>query len=134
MKLRWEEKFSVHVKEIDDQHKKLFAMINELIKAKEEGRDSEIIGHVLFEMVNYLDIHFKTEEKYMVEFGYAEYKSHLRQHSEFVQKTLEFGKKYRGKKDELSDEVLSFLIDWVIEHVLNSDSRYSDCFIAHGLA
>ena len=132
-KLEWSEKFSLQIQEIDDQHKKLFMMINELQEGRENGDEKEAISAVLTRMGEYLDFHFSTEEKYMQEFNYPEFTLHRSQHAEFVAKFLDFMQKVRTGEENVSNEILHFLKDWLINHVLGSDARYVSLFKEKGL-
>ena len=48
----WRDEYSVNIKEIDDQHKQLVAMINELHEAMLEKRAKEILGSLLNKLVS----------------------------------------------------------------------------------
>ena len=71
-KLEWEEKYSVGVLEIDTQHKKLFATINELIDIIGGHFEQLAINKVVSELLDYKKFHFATEEKYFKEFDIYE--------------------------------------------------------------
>ena len=49
-KVIWDETFSVGVEVLDEQHKKLFKMLNTMIEAENTSVNSEIISTVLTEM------------------------------------------------------------------------------------
>ena len=66
--MKWDESFSVGVKEIDAQHQKLVAMINELHAAMKEGKVHDVLGEIISGMAKYTIFHFETEEKYFEEF------------------------------------------------------------------
>lgn len=51
--IQWTDEFSVRVKEIDEQHKKLINLFNKLNDANERGEGSNILSYVFFELVNY---------------------------------------------------------------------------------
>ncbi len=73
MYIKWQDAFSVNVNEIDQQHKKLIGMINELFDAMEEGRGRAILSGLLEEMVDYSKTHFSNEEAYMRRFEFEGY-------------------------------------------------------------
>ncbi len=79
-KVIWDETFSVGVEVIDEQHKKLFKMLNTMIEAENTSVNSEIISTVLTEMRQYASEHFALEEKYMLEYGYLDYDFSPHQH------------------------------------------------------
>ena len=89
-KIIWNERFSVGVRKIDEQHKELIKMINKLIETKDTKVDSETISDILTKMTKYADYHFQTEEQYMIEYDYPDYSSHKEQHIEFKKKTVAF--------------------------------------------
>ena len=74
--LEWDDKYSVGISIIDEQHKKLFDLINRTLYAKELGYNKEALRVILEGMTYYTLKHFKTEENYMKEFNYPEYQSH----------------------------------------------------------
>ena len=82
----WDDSFSVKVKEIDAQHKRLVDMLNELYDAMRQGKGKEVLGKIIGGLIEYTDVHFKTEEKYFDKFGYPETEAHKKEHSDFVQK------------------------------------------------
>ena len=45
--LIWDDKYSVGVKEIDDQHKNLFVVINELFRSIDSGITEEVIKKII---------------------------------------------------------------------------------------
>ena len=74
--LEWDDKYCVGITIIDVAHKGLFGIINKAIHAKEQSDNKKELYEVLEEMTKYALGHFKTEEDYMREFNYPEYKYH----------------------------------------------------------
>ena len=74
--IKWDDKYSVGISMIDEEHKKLIGILNKVIYAKEHNGNPEELWEVLSEMTNYALTHFKTEEAYMKELNYPEYQDH----------------------------------------------------------
>ena len=59
---RWTEKYSVKIAALDNQHKRLFAIINELNQALANGEGKAATDSVLRKLVDYAKAHFAAEE------------------------------------------------------------------------
>ena len=129
----WNEKYSVHVEKMDEQHKKLFELISRLHEAMSEGKGNAELGEILNGLKVYTETHFTDEEKYMKSFGYSGLPEQKKQHTLFIEKINEYEKKLQDKKLGLSIEVLTFLRDWLIHHIQTVDAKYSENFNRHGL-
>jgi hemerythrin len=121
----WQDSFSVGVKEMDDQHKKLIAILNHLHDAMKSGKAAKEIGLIIDEMVDYTKFHFTAEEKLMDEKKYIGLASQKAEHAAFVKKAQEFQNEINSGKLAVSLEVLNFLKDWLTNHILIIDMKYS---------
>ncbi len=131
--IEWEDKFSVGISMIDEEHKKLISIINRAIHAKEHHSNPDEIEDVLIEMNNYALMHFKTEEDYMEEFDYPEYQSHKEEHDNFFIKNMScFDKVIKGDY-QIASEILEYLLQWLAKHIQVTDRQYIDCFKKNGL-
>ena len=137
MRLEWKEEYSVKVKEIDEQHKKLFTLLNETDETIHNGEKKEIFIGILNRLSEYAKYHFETEEKYFDKFNYPDSKEHKESHDQYEGKIQEFENKIQElAEEELLDfyyEILDFLEDWWVGHILYEDMRYSQFFNEHGL-
>jgi hemerythrin len=88
--LTWNESYSVNVRELDTQHKKLIDLINDLHDGMKQGKGKEISGKVLNELVTYTGFHFKSEEKLFEKHGFPDTTKHKRQHDELVDQVMTF--------------------------------------------
>jgi len=131
--IEWDETFSVKVAGIDKQHQKLVSMTNELHDAMKQGKGKSIMSNIIIELINYTKTHFQTEEKYFEEFGYPEKDSHKKEHSDFVNKVKEFKNDFDNGKLGLSIEIMSFLSNWLRNHIKGTDKKYSKFFNEKGL-
>jgi hemerythrin len=132
--INWNDTLSVNVNEIDQQHKNLIRMINELNDAMKQGKGRTVIGKIIKDMIDYTTTHFKTEEGYFDRFGYPEAAGHKREHALFVEKVSAFSKGFEEEKLSLSIEVLDFLSDWLKNHIKGTDRKYSEFFNRKGLS
>jgi hemerythrin len=123
----------MNVREIDDQHKKLVDIINELHDAMKQAKSKETSLVIINKLAEYTQYHFSTEEKYMKEFGYREYLSHKKEHEKFVEQVMSFKKDYEAGKAGLSFDILDFLKKWLITHIQSSDKKCAPFFNEHGL-
>lgn len=131
--LEWSDSFSVKVKEIDDQHKKLIGMINKLHDAMLANRGREVQEEIIFEMLEYVSYHFTTEEKYMSSFAYPDYEAHKREHLEFAAEVADLKARIDRGALMLSIMPLSLLRDWLQNHILVTDMKYSEFLNSKGL-
>ena len=132
-KIIWNNSFSVGVQELDKQHKKLINLINNLIEMKDAKVDSEIISDALTEMTKYTLEHFEAEEKLMNENNYPDYSLHKGQHMQFKKQTAKFCMDTMSYKSTIPIEILTFLKEWLINHILDSDMQYKTFFSQSGI-
>ena len=122
--LTWSNMFSVGVKDIDDQHKKLVELANSLNDAMKAGNGKETLGAVLGELITYTVTHFAFEERLMETHKYPLSPQHKQEHKDLVKTVGEFSAKFERGDVTLTTEVMTFLRDWLTRHIMNSDKMF----------
>ncbi|MCF7866199.1 bacteriohemerythrin [Candidatus Woesearchaeota archaeon] len=131
--IEWKKEYSVNVKEIDEQHKKLIKIINKLNESINNGTAEDILAQILFEMEDYTIYHFRFEEQKFKEYEYEQNKIHRAQHKFFENTLKTYKKEYALGNKLVINETLEFLKNWLLNHIQGSDKLYSECFNKHGL-
>ena len=129
----WDQSYSVKVNRCDDDHKKLFALINRLHDAMSVGKGAAVMEQTVQELLDYTRVHFSAEEALMEKAGYAELPGHRAQHQQFVKQVEQFQKDMQISKSGKAVEVLGFLKDWLTKHIKQTDQRYSAHLNSHGI-
>jgi len=121
----WDDSYNTGVEFIDTQHKKLVDILNKLDENLAERSDHHIIEGLLKELLDYTEYHFYAEEEYMCSHGYdeAEYIKHLLAHKEFVEQIEKEVKECSINPEKVSNELLGFLVQWLLNHILLSDKN-----------
>lgn len=129
----WSESYSVKIAEIDRQHQKLIAMINDLNDAMKEGKGKNVLGKIISGLASYTKTHFKTEERYFDRYNYPGTETHKKEHEKFVQTVRNFQQEFENGQIMLTIDVMSFLSDWLVKHIKGSDQKYSQFLNEKGL-
>lgn len=130
----WKESYSVNIKEIDAQHLKLVELINELYRALLSNNPDDFLGEILDRLVEYAAEHFQTEEDYMRIHGYPEFEPHKKEHEAFVEKIILYHRQYKTGELVLSVAIVNFLKDWLKNHIVGSDKKYTDFLNQKGIS
>lgn len=120
----WNENYSVDIRTIDDDHQGLFRLINQLFDAMSHGMAKEILQETLGHLIDYTKTHFKREEMYFLTTNYPETVEHKLQHELFIEKIDTLKKQFDEGDKQISVELIKYLSDWLINHILISDRRY----------
>jgi len=121
----WSEKYSVGIVELDAQHRRLFELYNQLIEAMYRGESLKVLQDALNSLIEYVVVHFTTEEQYMQKYAYPEFDKHKKAHIFLRDKTLQIHRNFSEGKPVLTAEVITFLRNWLKDHVMNMDKKYS---------
>ena len=116
--MKWTGSCSVGVSSIDEQHQELYDVVNRLHLSMKEGTAKETFSELLGEVANYATYHFENEEKYMRQFDYPDLDKHKAQHDIFVSKVQDLQSQMDQGRLLLSIEMISFLSDWIHDHIL----------------
>lgn len=128
--LVWEDRFSVGVRQFDQQHKILFEMINSLIFAQEDNSDPDVIKNTLEQLRSYTIFHFVAEESMMKHFSFSGLDEHIAEHELLLSHVVEFQDRITNDEGVSLDEVLEFLAGWLLDHTLGMDQLYGP-FLSH---
>lgn len=131
--MQWEKKYSVGISKIDEQHMKLFSYINDLHDAMKNGKSKDILAGLINQLVNYTLTHFSLEEEYMSKYKYIDYLQHQKEHKAFVEKITAFRNDYNLTSGVVSIELMNFLKDWLVKHVLGTDKKYVPFLMGKGV-
>ena len=132
--VNWKETYAVNVVEIDNQHKKLIELINNLYDAMIAGKAKEVMSTILSGIVDYTVYHFATEEKYFDQYNYPESEVHKKEHSELVEQVAALQKKHEAGERVLTIEVMNFLRDWLNDHIIGSDTKFGPYLNSKGVS
>jgi hemerythrin len=131
--MMWKDEYSVKVRLLDQQHKKLIDLLNETFEGLQQQRGREVLGSVLFELVKYTEIHFATEERLMQQNCFPGLEAHRLEHGVLTKKVRDFQREYHSGKASTPIEVLQFLRNWLEQHILGTDRQYSTFFVNKGI-
>lgn len=123
--ISWTEKYSMNVKEIDEQHKHLFLLLSNLHDAVSEGAEQGTLSDILDELIDYTFYHFKTEEELLKKENYHDFENHKKGHDYLTGQVVELQNKFRHGSATISFEILDFLRNWLVKHTLGSDMKYA---------
>lgn len=119
------EKFKTGIPMIDEEHKTLFDIIGKIYKAIEADlvHDKfDLILDILDELKEYTSVHFADEENYMKEIGYEGLAQQVILHEKFIETLKEVNLDHvDDNQEEYLYEVLNFLQNWLINHILKVD-------------
>jgi hemerythrin-like metal-binding protein len=126
MNIIWDEKYSVDIKEIDEQHKGLFLILSEF---KDDIRHTSFDRISIIKMIEklkkYALSHFESEEKYLTNHQYPYYKIHKIKHNQFTEKVEEFQEKLIKGAPILPSEISKFIGDWLVNHIMKEYQVYA---------
>ncbi|HET6488444.1 MAG TPA: bacteriohemerythrin [Syntrophales bacterium] len=131
--ITWTDALSVNIKEIDNQHQRLFDLMNKLHEAMKIGKGNDVLGGILGDLVKYTVVHFSSEETYLKKYDYPEYVQHKKIHDDLTRKAKALKASFDQGKQTVSIEVLTFLKDWLNNHILKTDKRYSSFLNGKGM-
>lgn len=120
----WSGEFETGINSIDTEHKKLVEYVNRLHDGMMEGQATAALGIILDGLVAYTASHFKHEERIFEQIGYAESPEHLEHHKKLVAQVVDFQNKFKSGDATMSMELMDFLKDWLMNHILKEDMKY----------
>ncbi len=120
--INWCDFYSVGDKSIDDQHRQIIEIIDDLWKVMEKENNQTEVKIFLDCMVEYSLNHFNHEEEKMRECGYPDFSEHKALHDKMRQKVLDM-------REHLSDvsahDLLQFMKQWWLDHIQGRDKKYA---------
>ncbi|ADU63729.1 MAG: bacteriohemerythrin [Pseudodesulfovibrio sp.] len=120
-KINWNDELSVNVPAIDNQHKELIRIANVLINAVSLGRDDRVVGDVIRKLRDYTVFHFSSEETLMQDIRYPKRAEHEAEHRRLKQSVKNYQRVLYKKESITPHEVLDFLKEWLLTHILTFD-------------
>ena len=130
----WKDEYSVGVKSLDDDHRKLLNLINNLQTAVHYQTGEVFEKEALEEVVAYTKYHFEREEKMLQDAGYADLEAHKETHKKMILKVESFLQEYETKGHLVLEEMASYLRNWLVKHINGTDQEYSSLLQEKGIS
>ena len=124
--ITWEDKLSVNIQSMDQEHKQLIGLINELHNAMRQGQGKLVLSSTLENLIRYTQTHFTNEEKLMQEMGYPDLKEHKKEHAALTKQVIDLQNRHEQGELVLTIEIMQFLKNWLTHHILNTDKKYGE--------
>ena len=127
--IKWDDKYKIGYKRIDDQHKELVNIINDLYDCidysdSEDDKLKEAFKNVLKKTVDYVAYHFTYEEKIMHAIQYRKLLEHSSSHREFTQTIYNYVLSYENGSLDAIHNLVKYLKEWLLNHVLVADKEF----------
>ena len=123
--MKWTDRYSVGIGKMDEQHKIIFDIINELFESLKGGIGSDVLG-LINRLSQYTQQHFKEEERVLESLSHPDLEWQKEEHLKFY-KTVEAFKKKAARESfsSINVELSHFLMMWWNNHILEGDKKYA---------
>ena len=117
----WDDSCKTGITEIDQDHKVLIDLINDLYEAMQDGSGGALLLPIFSALKHYTETHFAKEEGYMVECDVPDQENHFQEHRMMVEKLADLERRHRKGEAAISLQTLTFLRDWLKNHICAVD-------------
>jgi hemerythrin len=124
--IQWNESFSVNNLLIDNQHRNLFKLTNNLILNSNAKVNSEIISETLHDLILYAKTHFKDEEELLKKHHYPKFSEHKTMHENFIYEIAMFCEDVVNRKTTVAEDMINYLVNWIFNHTCKDDQDYKN--------
>jgi len=131
--LTWSSKYFVGVKTLDDQHAAFMGLLNELHAAMMKGQAGSVAGPLLKRLVRLIEEHFSTEKKMFASTQYPEQARHVDLHKDLRRQVERYLSRFKDGDTTLYLELLRFMRDWLSQHMVEEDQKYTRWLNDHGI-
>lgn len=128
----WDQSYSTGIEEFDSQHKILFHLINKINRGIVQNKGDEVAEEVLVSLVQYTKTHFANEERLFHARGYPETGDHVERHKKLIAQVSDFYENYKRGQTQIDQNLLSFLKDWLDNHIKVVDKKYGPFLLSKG--
>jgi hemerythrin len=125
--IEWSNKYRIGIPLIDEQHKKLIDMTNELYlgcRKSDEAAEAYFLK-TIHGAVDYVRLHFTTEEKILERINYPDLAAHKKEHEDFAREIIQQVQAFQAGKKFVPNVFVRYLRDWVLTHIAVSDKLYA---------
>jgi hemerythrin len=122
--ITWSNSLSVNVLAMDQEHKRLVGIVNDLHAAMKEGKGNEVVGKTLDDLVEYVKKHFADEETLLAARKYPGLLGQQRAHAKLTEQVLAYQSRFRGGGALITVELMQFLKQWLVDHIQGMDKEY----------
>ena len=131
--LRWKDEYLTQVEEIDNQHRRLFDLVNDIYDMMRLGRGQESVVEGLTELFEFTRFHFGTEEKFMGESDFGGTEAHIAEHARLLDQISNLRIEVREGRIVLSMNEMYFLKDWLLVHFQGPDKGLAHHLITRAI-
>lgn len=124
--VNWSDDLSVGIDVIDEHHRYLFDLVNDLhevIAAKQGARD---VARILNALSKYAQVHFRAEERMMEHYGYQALDQQKHQHHHFEERVKAFYNELHVNPLTAQFDILTYLRDWLVKHIKVEDAKLQE--------
>ena len=119
----WDDSLSVGIDIIDEHHRYLFELVNDLADVVSHKRGAREVARLVKSLDAYAKVHFRSEEQMMTHYGFAGLSDQKHQHHAFEAKIHEFYEELHVNPLVAQFDVLAYLRDWLVKHILVEDAQ-----------
>lgn len=124
----WTDDYLTGIRQIDEQHRWLVYVTNRLYdEISKPVLDKNMIGDILYSLLDYAMNHFMVEENLFKQHNYPESEAHRAEHNKFKQTAADLLDKH-DSGEMVNKKALKFLKDWLNHHILKIDQKYVSFF------
>jgi len=126
----WSKTFSVGIRSMDNQHKELLNLVNDMYNhvIGDEKEENAYFKKVVKKTVSYIKTHFADEEKILKSIKFHGYFDHKRAHDSFILKVVDNVRDYENGKRVNLTSFTHFLREWILTHIAIMDKQYFEYF------
>ena len=132
----WTDDYALSIQTIDEQHKGFFEACHRLYDAILNCEGEKMVEESVAFLRDYASRHFQTEESFMAKHAYPHLEQHKKLHTEFLEvlDSLMDELELFGPSQHLADRALEISQEWLINHIIEEDTRYAQYIKDNNLA
>lgn len=128
LKVKWTDALSTGNKAIDNQHRFLIDIVNDLAEAIETGKAAQKIQNILNLLQYYTEWHFCREEQCMERTRCPSHEKNKAAHAKLIETFLEYRKEFTqsGGSMDIALRLYKTLTNWLVQHIQGIDAGLRD--------